>query len=48
MNEFPEWFEMLKNALGILKEQRTSRERAVLITMLEQAVAYAWLWIIKS
>ena len=45
---FPEWFEKLKGALGLLREQRVTREHAVLITMLEQAVGYAWLWIVRK
>ena len=42
------WFEALKSALGMLREERTTREKAVLITMLEQCVAYAWLWIVRK
>ena len=44
----PEWFEYLKRALTLLREERKDREHAVLITMLEQAVAYAWLWIVRK
>ena len=42
-----DWYEHLKAALTLLKEQKDTREKAIVITMLEQTIAYAWLWIIK-
>lgn len=43
-----DWYEHLKAALDILRSQKDTREKAIVITMLEQVIAYAWLWIIKK
>ncbi len=45
------WYESLKTALEAIRaakpNDKSAKDRyfAVLITMLEQALAYAWLWI---
>lgn len=43
----PEWYENLKEVLESLRNQKDTREKAVLITMLEQVIAYAWLWVVS-
>jgi hypothetical protein len=48
MSPYPEWYENLKLALEELRENKNSREVSILITMLEQVIAYAWLWVISK
>lgn len=47
-DRFPKWYEHIKAALEILRDKPGSRENAVVITMLEQALAYAWLFIVSK
>lgn len=47
---FPTWYEKLKEVIDDLKqmnESYPSRSVSVLITMLEQALAWAWLYIVS-
>lgn len=48
--KIPFWYEELKQVIERLRKEQGSsptRERAVVITMLEQALAYAWLFVVS-